>query len=133
MSIPRVISLQLHHTGSQPLTSVSEVQALVEHGLQGDSHARREPGRRRQVLILDRTTLDAYGLRPGDLREQITITGFPDITHTPPGAHLRVGNVLFEASGECAPCRHIGQLLRMADTEAFRQSLEGAGAYSAGS
>lgn len=120
-----VLSLQLHHTHGEPLTPVREARALVQRGLEGDSHARREPGSRRQVLLLDVSTLNQFGLSPGDLREQITVQGLPDITSLAPGTRLQIGEVTFEATGECAPCAHIGTLLGVEDPEQFRQTLEG--------
>jgi len=119
-----VIAIQLHQAHGQPMQPVSQARGLLDQGLEGDSHSLRGPGRRRQVLLLDRSTLDRFGLQPGDLREQITITGWPDISLLPPGTRLRVGDLTLEASGPCEPCQHIGELLGVEDPEAFRQALQ---------
>lgn len=121
--MPTVISLQLHHSEGQPLTPVAQAQALLDLGLEGDSHSLRGPGRKRQVLILDVSTADQFGLRPGELREQITIRGLPEISILPPGRRLTIGDVTFEAQGDCTPCLYIGGLLGVEDPEAFRQAL----------
>lgn len=124
MSKATVIAVQLHEAHGRPLRSVSQARGLLDQGLEGDSHSLRGPGRRRQVLILDRSTLDHFGLRPGDLREQITISGWPDIERLPIGARLRVGDLTLEAAGPCEPCQHIGELLGVDDPEALRQALQ---------
>lgn len=124
MNTPTVISLQLHQAEGQPLRPIAQARALLDLGLEGDSHSLHGPGRKRQVLILDVSTADHFALQPGDLREQITIRGLPDVTTLPTGARLRMGEATFEAAGACAPCLHIGGLLGVEDAEAFRQALE---------
>ncbi len=121
--MPNVISIQLHQREGQPLIPVAQARALQDRGLEGDSHSLRGPGTRRQVLILDTTTLDHFALRPGDLREQITIRGLPDVSVLAPGARLRIGEAIFEAVGDCTPCLYIGELLGVEDPDAFRQAL----------
>lgn len=121
---PQVISIQLHHAEGQPLTPVSAARGLLDQGLEGDSHSLGRPGRKRQVVILDASTADAFGLEPGELREQITIRGLPDISLLEPGKRLRISHVIFESSGDCTPCLYIGELLGVEDNEAFRQALD---------
>ena len=116
--------MQLHQVSGSPLTPVSVAKALLDLGLEGDSHSLRGPGRRRQVLLLDAATLERFALRPGDLREQITIAGLPEITMTPPGTRLRIGAATFEAAGDCEPCLHIGDLLGVEEPELFRLALQ---------
>jgi MOSC domain-containing protein YiiM len=117
----RVVSLQLHERHGEHPRTVAEVAAVVGAGIVGDTHGNRE---RRAILVLDRSTLDAHGLAFGDLREQITIDGLPDVTRLAEGTELRVGGVTLRVSGECDPCTHIGEMNGQADVEAFRVSLE---------
>jgi MOSC domain-containing protein YiiM len=117
----RVVSLQLHEQHGDHPRAVAEVSARVGAGILGDSHGNRE---RRAVLVLDRSTLDAHGLAFGDLREQITIEGLPEVTRLEPGTELRIGGVTLRVTGECDPCTHIGEMNGQADVEAFRVSLE---------
>jgi len=118
----RVIGLHVHGRKGAPVRPVSEVSGRVGGGIVGDSHAGRT---RRAVLVVDRSTLDAHGLRPGDLREQITVDGLPDVTALPPETLLRVGGLTLRVNGPCEPCTRIGGLLGVEDVEAFRRSLVG--------
>src|SRR5207247_5967796 len=94
----------------------------VDGGIEGDVHAQRTT---RAVLVIDRSTLEALDLRPGDLREEITIEGLPDVTNLPPDIEVRIGGVTLRVNGPCEPCTHIGELLGVPDPEQFRQSLLG--------
>lgn len=118
----RVISLQVRTEKHGAPSAVAEVMGSVGGGLEGDVHARRSS---RAVLVVDRATLDALQLRPGDLREEITIEGVPDVTNLPVDSELRIGGVTLRVNGPCEPCTHIGELLGVPDREEFRQSLLG--------
>src|SRR5438270_6999217 len=76
----RVVSLQIRTEKHGKPAPVAEAVARVGGGIEGDVHAHRES---RAVLVVDRAALDALGLRPGDLREEITIEGLPDVTNLP--------------------------------------------------
>lgn len=118
----RVVSLQLHTAHGVIPAPAREVTASVGAGIEGDSHGGRP---KRAVLVIDRSTHDALGLRPGDLREQITIDGLPEVTALAEGTALRIGGVTLRVNGECEPCTHIGEMNGQADVEAFRVSLVG--------
>jgi MOSC domain-containing protein YiiM len=64
------------------------------------------------------------GIRPGDLREQITVD-LPGLMRLAPGTRLRVGPAVLEITKECVGCTHIGEHVGVQDVEAFRLSLEG--------
>jgi len=119
-----VVSLQLVSRHGERPRPVEEARALLDHGLEGDIHGKAKPGSRRQVLITDRVTLDALGLRPGDLRDQITVE-LEALESLPAGARLRIGEATVELSGPCEPCTHIGALNGVPDPAAFQQSLRG--------
>jgi len=118
----RVTSLQIRTEKHGMPTPVAEVVGRVGGGLDGDVHAHRTS---RAVLVVDRATLDALHLAPGDLREEITIEGLPDVTNLPIDSELRIGGVTLRINGPCEPCTHIGELLGVPDREVFRQSLLG--------
>jgi MOSC domain-containing protein YiiM len=118
----RVVALHVRTEKHGAPTPVAELLGRVDGGLEGDVHAHRSS---RAVLVVDHATLDALGLAPGDLREEITIQGLPDVTNLPVDSDLRVGGVTLRVNGPCEPCTHIGELLGVPDREAFRQSLLG--------
>lgn len=118
----RVVGLHVRDRKGGPVRPVAEVVGRVGGGLLGDVHAART---KRAVLVVDRSTLDALGLRPGDLREQVTVEGLPGVTALAPETVLRIGGITLRVNGPCEPCTHIGGLLGVDDVEAFRIALEG--------
>ncbi len=120
----KVISLHLQVEHRDRPVPVKQVQALVDLGLEGDVHGKKKAGERRQVLIVDRTTLQTLELQPGDLREQITVD-FPPLETLPVGTLLRIGHATCELIGPCEPCTHIGKTIGVSDPVAFQQRLAG--------
>jgi MOSC domain-containing protein YiiM len=86
------------------MEELREVQAVADFGLEGCAHAR--PGGARQVLLVDRETLEAMDLRPGVLWENITTDGL-NVNSLAIGQHLRVGEALLEVTMVCAPCNQM--------------------------
>jgi len=118
----RVVSLQLHEGHGKPMRPVPQADARAGGGLEGDSHAHRT---KRAVTIVDRSTHDAVGVKPGDLREQITVEGLPSLGSLGEGTMLRVGAITLRVNGSCDPCTHIGEMNGIDDPEEFRSLLEG--------
>jgi MOSC domain-containing protein YiiM len=81
--------------------------AAANLGFAGCAHAR--PGGKRQVLLVDKETLDAMGLQPGVIRENITTTGL-NVNGLTPGERLRVGAALLEVSVVCTPCDQLEKI-----------------------
>lgn len=94
----RVVSLQIHREHTVSPTPVDAVIGRVGGGFEGDSHVAKTT---RSVLVVDRSTLDDLRLRPGDLREQVTIGGLPDVTTLAAGTLLRIGGVTLLVNGPC--------------------------------
>jgi MOSC domain-containing protein YiiM len=84
-----------------PMEELREAQVANDFGLERCAHAR--PGKTRQVLLVDKETLDAMDLQPGILRENITTTGL-NVNSMVIGQQLRVGRTLLEVSEICTPC-----------------------------
>jgi len=117
----RVVSLQLHEGHGKPMRPVPQADARAGGGLEGDSHAHRT---KRAVTIVDRSTHNAVGVKPGDLREQITVEGLPSLGSLGEGTMLRVGAITLRVNGSCDPCTHIGEMNGIADPDEFRSMLE---------
>jgi MOSC domain-containing protein YiiM len=83
-----------------PMEELQEARVVKDRGLEGCAHAR--PGNR-QVLLVDRETLEAMDLRPGIIRENITTNGL-NVNSLSLGQHLRVGEILLRVSAVCHPC-----------------------------
>lgn len=89
------------------MEDVPEIRVIQDHGFEGCAHAR--PGKPRQVLVMDRETLESLGLPPGVVRENITTEGL-DVSGLMPGHQLKIGEVILEVSGPCAPCELMEQI-----------------------
>jgi MOSC domain-containing protein YiiM len=85
-----------------PMEELEEVRVIREVGLDGCAHARAGGGPR-QVLLVDRETLEAMELRPGVIRENITTDGI-DVNGLALKQELRIGEVRLEVSEICHPC-----------------------------
>ena len=92
----RVISLQVRTEKHGSPAPVALAVGRVDGGIEGDVHAHRSS---RAVLVIDRATLDALNLKPGDLREEITIEGLPGVTNLPVDTELRIGGVTLRVNG----------------------------------
>ena len=118
----QVVSLQLHEGHGEPMRAVPEAIVRIGGGIEGDSHVHRA---KRAVTIVDRSTHDAVGVKPGDLREQITVEGMPSLGSLAEGVLLRIGAIILRVNGPCDPCTHIGEMNGIADPDEFRSLLEG--------
>jgi MOSC domain-containing protein YiiM len=84
-----------------PMEELSEVHAVGDSGFEGCAHGR--PGSKRQVLLVDRETLEAMDLKPGIIRENITTDGL-NVNSLQVGQLLRIGEARLEVSAVCTPC-----------------------------
>ena len=91
-----------------------EARAMEDVGLEGCAHAR--PQGRRQVLLMDRETLDDFELAPGIVRENVTTEGL-DVNGLAIGQRLQIGKAELQVSAVCDPCEQI---------EALRPGLQAA-------
>jgi MOSC domain-containing protein YiiM len=84
-----------------PMEAIEAAEAVSDLGFAGCAHARRSGGR--QLLLVDKETLDAMQLHPGIIRENITTEGL-NVNGLTLGERLWVGPVLLEVSAVCTPC-----------------------------
>ena len=108
MGQAKVIALHLCQGQRQPMIPVQEAVAISDLGLEGDRHARK--GSARQVLVMDKETLDGLGLTPGVIKENITVEGL-DLSSVMAGQVFFIGGeVTLEATGPCEPCSRMDEI-----------------------
>jgi len=90
-----------------PMEELREARILADFGLEGCAHA--QPGRSRQVLLVDRETLEAMELRPGVLWENITTDGL-NVNSLQIGQQLRIGEARLEVTMVCTPCNQMERI-----------------------
>jgi MOSC domain-containing protein YiiM len=110
----RVIYLFRAPRRREPMEELQEARAVEDVGLEGCAHAR--PRGKRQVLLMDRETLDFFELAPGIVRENVTTEGL-DVNGLAIGQRLQIGEVELQVSAVCDPCEQI---------EALRPGLQAA-------
>jgi MOSC domain-containing protein YiiM len=97
-----ITNLHIARVKETPSDPVQEATALAGLGLEGDRSCRQ--GNMRQVLIMDNETLGNFGLAPGQIKENITVSGL-DLSQTVAGNVVFIGDeVTMEIVGECEPC-----------------------------
>jgi hypothetical protein len=79
-----------------PMREIAAVEVIQEKGLKGCIHGR--PGSKRQVSLMDRETLDKFGLAPGVAKENITTQGM-DFQSLATGNVLRIDDCMLEITG----------------------------------
>ncbi len=99
--MPRVQNLFRAPKKHLPMEELSEVRAVGDTGFEGCAHTR--PGSKRQVLLVDRETLEAMDLRPGIICENITTDGM-NVNSLQIGQRLQIGGARLEVSAVCTPC-----------------------------
>jgi MOSC domain-containing protein YiiM len=99
-----------------PMKEVLEAEAVENKGLKGCIHGR--PNSERQVLLMDRETLDKFELPPGAIKENVTITGM-DFQSLAIGQRLKIGDSLLEITIPCDPCPRMDEI-RMGLQEELR-------------
>ncbi len=101
-------SVQICPGHRMPMKIVEMALALKNSGLQSDRHAQSDSSR--QILLLEKETLDALNLVPGQVKENITTSGI-SLTGLPPGSRLRIGeDVLLEITKACSPCNRMEEI-----------------------
>ena len=97
-----ITNLHIARVKGTPSDPVQEATAISGLGLEGARSAFE--GNKRQVLFIDKETLDDFGLAPGQVKENITVTGL-DLSQTKAGQVFRIGDdVTMELVGDCEAC-----------------------------
>ena len=91
-----------------PMEELEEARVITDVGLEGCAHA-RPGGGPRQVLLVDRETLEAMDLQPGVIRENITTEGM-DVNGLATEQEVRIGEVRLQVSEICHPCDQLEKI-----------------------
>ena len=90
------------------MTPVQAAVAVPNVGLEGDIHALKYDTR--QVLFMDKETLDSLHLAPGIIKENITVEGL-DFSSIEDGEVFSIGpEVTMEVTGPCVPCYRMDEV-----------------------
>lgn len=115
---PRIVSIQLCPGHREPMEAVSTATLITGVGLDGDKHAVGASDR--QVLLADKETLDAVGVLPGTIKENLTVEGV-NVMQLPVGSRVRLGQIaVLEITKVCEPCFRMDEI-----RDGLRQELEG--------
>jgi MOSC domain-containing protein YiiM len=82
------------------------VRAVASRGIEGCAHANPP---RREVLLVSKEHLDAVGVEPGAIRENVTVDGV-DVHSWSPGQRVHVGDAVLEITMVCDPCHRMDEL-----------------------
>lgn len=102
-----VVFLQSGPKKKEPLVPAPSLRLVEGLGIEGDRRAK--PRSSRQVLLMAEENCDAFGLAPGEVRENIVTRGL-DLQSLPPGTRLEIGGAALEITKDCEPCGFIDSL-----------------------
>jgi MOSC domain-containing protein YiiM len=87
---------------------VERATLITGVGLEGDKHA--SAASRRQVLLADQEALDAVGVAPGTIKENVTVEGL-NVMELPVGSRVRLGTAaVLEITKVCEPCFRMDEI-----------------------
>lgn len=126
--LPQVGRLEWIGLSPQPhgeLLTVTTAVLLEGHGLEGDHHAKRKAGSKRQVTLIQSEHLPAIaslvhrdGITPGLLRRNLVVSGINLIALK--GRRFFIGDCELEGTGPCDPCSRMEQNLGPGGLNAMR-------------
>lgn len=106
--IGSITSLQVCPGHGLLMRPVDPAVFVTDLGIEGCRHAR--PKSRRQVLLIEEEVLEEFGLRPADVKENVTTRGI-DLQSLPVDARLRLGSeVVLWMTGPCHPCAFMDEI-----------------------
>jgi MOSC domain-containing protein YiiM len=105
--MPQVIYLQFGPVRKEAMVPGASLKLVEGLGIEGDHHAK--PQSSRQVLLMAEENCDAFGLAPGEVRENIVTRGI-DLQALPAGSRLEIGEAALEITKDCEPCSFIDGL-----------------------
>lgn len=107
-STGKFFSIQICPGHRKPMQQVAAAELIVNLGLKGDMHAL--PDSSRQVLLLEKETLDLLGLAPGEVKENITTEGI-NLMGLASKTQVRIGSgAILEITKSCSPCHRMDEV-----------------------
>jgi len=106
-TMPTIVFLQKVPKRKEPPAPAEALTLVAGLGVEGDHHARA--GSSRQVLLMSEENGDAFGLAPGEVRENIVTRGI-DLQALPAGTRLEIGGAALEITKDCEPCVFIERI-----------------------
>jgi molybdopterin adenylyltransferase len=93
-------------------SSVESAELVPGHGLQGDSHAGRDPDRQVSLFsneVLRQMQSEGFDVSAGDLSTNLLTEDIP-LDSLKPGVQLRLGETVIEIVEARRPCRNITKI-----------------------
>ena len=110
MSEGRIECLFLAQERETPMKPVETAEAITQRGFKGCRHSKRAAGGKRQVLLMDTSSLEDLGLVAGTMKENVVIHGLP-LESYPPGQRLALGaEMVVEITESCVPCQKMNAI-----------------------
>lgn len=103
-----IASIQICPGHRKNMRPVERARFSENLGIEGDMHAIADSSR--QVLLIEKETLDRLGLAAGAVKENITTSGM-QLMNLPAGTRLQLGpEVILEITKPCAPCSRMDEI-----------------------
>jgi len=102
----KVENLFIKRNHGQPMHQVADLQTIAYAGIIGDASYGRK---KRQILIVEQSILKRFKVNPGDLRENLVVSGM-QLSAIQSGSLLRIGDTLLEVTTDCKPCDMLNEL-----------------------
>jgi MOSC domain-containing protein YiiM len=103
-----ILSLQICVGHRKPMMPAESAEVIKGLGLRGDRHAIEESTR--QILLIEKETLDDLKLSPGLVKENITTQGI-ELMNLERSRRLQLGNAaVLEVTKACTPCGRMDEI-----------------------
>src|SRR3979490_9507 len=87
---------------------VTSANLVTDLGIEGDKHA--SAASKRQGLLADKEALDAVGVLPGTIKENVRVEAV-DVMQLAAGSRLRLGrSAVLEITAVCEPCFRMDEI-----------------------
>lgn len=106
----RAVRLMVNPGTRRPMRHVEQAHFVVDQGIEGNKNFGSSRRAHRQVLLIDEETLDAVGMQPGVVKENITTSGL-DLNSLRPGDVIELGTeVRLQITEPCEPCSRLDEI-----------------------